>query len=234
MSKVDVLSIGAHAGDAEIASGMALAREVNSGRKVAMLHLTLGEKGHPSLLPDDYASLKTEEARAAADVIGAQVYFLPYSDGLLPVNDEVKLAIAGVIRDCRPEVIITHHSRSVHKDHVNCHLNVPDAVFYAAIAGFEIQGTKPHFCRTIYFAENWEDKEDFVPEVILEVAEKDIELWKRMASCYSLFRGEVVAFPYVEYYEKLARVRGIEKHAQYAVAMGVPPGARQRKLGNLV
>ena len=66
MSKADVLSIGAHAGDAEIASGIALAHEVNAGRKVAMCHLTLGEKGHPKMSPADYADLKREEASAAA------------------------------------------------------------------------------------------------------------------------------------------------------------------------
>ena len=72
-------------------------------------------------------------------VLGAEFYILPYSDGLLPVSDEVKFAIAEVIGDCMPSVIVTHHSRSMHKDHVNCHLNVPDAIFYAAIAGFEIR-----------------------------------------------------------------------------------------------
>jgi len=232
MSKVDILSIGAHAGDAEIASGIALAHEVNAGKKVAMLHLTLGEKGNPKMSPADFADLKRREAKAAADVLGAQLYILPYSDGTLPVNDEVKLQIADVIRDCKPSTIITHHSHSMHKDHVNCHLNVPDAIFYAAIAGFA-SDKEPHFARTLYFAENWEDKEDFLPEVILEVTEGDITLWREAATQYSLFRGEVVAFPYVEYYEKLARVRGIENYAGYAVAFGLPSGARKRRLSGL-
>lgn len=232
MGKVDILSIGAHAGDAEIASGIALAHEVNAGKKVAMCHLTLGEKGNPKMAPAEYAALKREEAQAAADVIGAALYILPYSDGLLPVNDEVKFAIADVIRDCRPDVIITHHSRSIHKDHVNCSANIEDAIFYAAIAGFESK--KPaHFCRKLYFAENWEDKEDFVPELILEVTEGDIALWREMASKYSLFRGEVVAFPYVEYYEKLARVRGIENYLPYAVAFGLPSSAHKQRVKNL-
>lgn len=233
MAKVDILSIGAHAGDAEIASGIALAHEVNAGKKVAMCHLTLGEKGHPKMKPAEYAALKREEAQAAAEVIGAETYFLPYEDGLLPVTDEAKFAIADVIRDCKPDVIITHHGQSIHKDHVNCHLNVPDAVFYAGVAGFE--SDKPaHFCRKLYFAENWEDREGFVPEIILEVAQQDIELWKAMVSRYALFRGEVISFAYVEYYEKLARLRGIENHVQYAVAFGQPESASRRRVSSLV
>lgn len=229
MAKVDILSIGAHAGDAEIASGIALAHRVNAGGSVAMLHLTLGEKGNLRMSPAEYAALKRQEAQAAADVLGAQVYFLPYEDGLLPVNDEVKFAIAGVIRECRPEVIVTHHCASIHKDHVNCHLNVGDAVFYAAVDGFDIPGEK-HFARTVYYAENWEDRDGFVPHAILDVTEADIALWREMVGRYSLFRGEVISFPYVEYYEKLARVRGIENYTPYAVAFGVPSGARLRRL----
>ncbi len=196
MSKVDILSIGAHAGDAEIASGIALAHSVNAGRKVAVCHVTLGEKGNPRMSPADYADLKRSEAAEAASALGAQVYILPYPDGLLPVSDEAKFTIADVIRDCKPNAIITHHSASMHKDHVNCHLDVPDAIFYAAIAGFE-SDKAPHFARTLYFAENWEDRDGFVPEVYLEVSQEDMELWREMASKYSLFRGEVTAFPYI-------------------------------------
>lgn len=233
MEKVEILSIGAHAGDAEIASGIALVHEVGKGKRVAMCHLTMGEKGNPKMSPEDYAALKREEAQAAADVIGARVYCMPYSDGLLPVSDEVKFAIAEVIRDCKPDVIITHHSHSIHKDHSNCHSNIADAVFYAAIAGFE-SDKEPHFCRAVYFAENWEDKEGFAPELVLEVTEGDIATWREMATKYSLFRGEVVAFPYVEYYEKLARVRGIENYTQYAVAFGLPASAHRRRVSSLV
>jgi LmbE family N-acetylglucosaminyl deacetylase len=230
--KTDILSIGAHAGDAEIASGIALANAVNSGKTVAMCHLTLGEKGHPNMSPELYARVKEYEAQAAASVLGAQLYTLGYSDGELPESEEVKRAIADVIRDCKPDVIITHHAKSIHKDHVACHRNVLDAVFYAAVKGFSTD-REPHFARHLYFAENWEDREGFEPEVILEVTEQDIELWKKVAECYSLFRGEVVSFPYVEYYEKLARLRGIENYMPYAVAFGVLPSARRRRITSL-
>jgi len=233
MSKVDILSIGAHAGDAEIASGIALANAVNAGKKVAMCHLTLGEKGNPKMCPEGYAAQRREEVEAAAAVIGAKAYVLPYFDGTLPVNDEVKLKIADVIRDCKPDVIITHHFKSIHKDHVNCSLNVPDAIFYAGIAGFK-SDKEPHYCRSLYFAENWEDKEDYVPDLYLEVTEGDIALWREMALKHALFRGEVVAFPYVEYYEKLVRVRGIEKYIKYAVTLELPSYAKTRRITSLL
>jgi LmbE family N-acetylglucosaminyl deacetylase len=232
VEKVDILAIGAHAGDVEISMGMILAHHVNQGKRVAVLHLTPGEKGHPSLSPDVYAEMKRQEAREAAAVLDAPVYFLPYKDGELPVNDEVKFKIADVIRDCRPDTIITHWKNSIHKDHSNCHLNVPDAVFYAAIKAFERE--KPaHFARSLFFAENWEDSEGYVPEVYVELHEGDIDLWQRMVEKYALFRGEVVKFPYVEYYRSLAHVRGIEMYCQNASTLAIPSGARKKRVQTL-
>ncbi len=232
MAKVDILSIGAHAGDAEIASGIALANAVNNGKKVAMCHLTLGEKGNPKMEIGAYTAQRREEVKAAADVLGAELYVLPWCDAELPVSDEVKLAIADVIRDCKPDVIITHHFKSIHKDHINTSLNVPDAMFFAGLRTIQTDKA-PHYCPKLYFAENWEDKEDYVPDLYLEVTEGDIALWREMTSKHALFRGEVVAFPYVEYYEKLARVRGIEKYMSYAVTLELPSGAKTRRVTTL-
>lgn len=227
--KVDILAIGAHAGDAEISCGMALCHHVNQGRKVAMLHLTPGEKGHPQMSPEQYAEMKRTEAEYAAKVIGAKVYFLPYPDGELPVSEEVKFAICDVIRDCRPSIILTHWQKSIHKDHINASLNVPDAQFYAGIAGFK-RKDPAHWCGTLYYAENWEDREGFVPELYLEITPEDIKLWEQMVGKYALFRGEVVKFPYVDYYKSLARVRGPEVGFEYATAFMLPPGAHRRKV----
>lgn len=230
---VDILAIGAHMGDVEIACGMALAAHVRQGKKVAILHLTPGEKGHPKLSPEEYARQKHAEAKEAAAVFGAQMYTLDYRDGELPVNDEVQFAICDVIRACRPQCIITHWQGSIHKDHTACALNIPNAQFYAAIKGF-VRKDPPHWVGRIYYAENWEDQDGFEPEIFLEVTEADIALWQEAAEKYELFRGGVSRFPYVEYYRALARVRGAEIGCQYAVAFAVPPSAHRRRVQSLL
>jgi LmbE family N-acetylglucosaminyl deacetylase len=226
--KTDILAIGAHAGDVEIAMGLALAHHTNLGRKVAICHMTLGEKGHPKKSPEEYQKQKRDEAIAAAEVIKADLYTLPYHDGELQASDEVKLAICDVIRDCRPDVILTHWKQSMHKDHIACNQSVPDAMFYAGVSGFE-RVMPPHQARSLYYSENWEDYIDFVPEMYIEITEEDMTLWETMVRKYALFRGDVVKFPYLDYYKSLARVRGIEVASQYATAFGIPPNARRRK-----
>lgn len=232
MEPVHVLAIGGHIGDCEIACGMALAAHVRQGKRIAMLHLTTGEKGHPTMPPTEYAAQKRSEAQEAAAIYGAELFMLDYGDGELPVNDEVKFRICDVIRACRPRVIITHWQGSMHKDHTNAALNVPDAVFYAAIKGFE-RSLSAHSAGPIYYAENWEDRDGFVPEVYLEVTAEDMALWERAARTHALFRGGVSRFPYVDYYKALARVRGCEVGVEYAVSFAVPPSARRRKVTSL-
>ncbi len=233
IDKVDILAIGGHAGDAEISCGMALCHHVRQGGRVAMLHCTLGEKGHPTLSPGEYAGQKSAEAKAAAAVLHAPVYFLPYPDGELPLNDEVKLQICDVIRDCRPELILTHWGGSMHKDHTNTHLAMADAIFYAALRTFE-RPLPHHWARKLRYAENWEDPYGFVPEEYLALDAEDISLWERMVASYGLFRAEWKTFSYVEYYKSLARVRGLEVFTEYATAFAVPENGRRRKVDSLL
>lgn len=233
MEPVDILAIGAHMGDVEIACGMALAAHVRQGKRVAALHLTPGEKGHSSLSPDKYAQQKHEEARAAAAVLGAEYFALDYRDGELPVNDEIQFQICDVIRACRPRMILTHWQGSMHKDHTACALNMPNAIFYAAIKGFE-RDLPAHWVPGLLFAENWEDQDGFLPEHFLEVTPEDMALWQTAAEKYELFRGGVSRFPYVEYYKSLASVRGPEIGCSFAVAFALPPRARRRKVTSLV
>lgn len=218
----------------EVAWGMALAAHVRQGMKVGMLHLTPGEKGHKTMLPEDYAAQKLEESRACAHALGAECWSLPYRDGELPVNDEVKFRIADVIREARPKAILTHWRGSMHKDHTAAADNLPDAIFYAALPAFQRE-LPPHWVGRVFFGENWEDlRGGYEPEVYLEVLTEDIEVWERAMKSYALFRGEWPTFAYLDYYKALARSRGCENGTQYAVTFALPPEARRRKVHSLI
>jgi N-acetylglucosamine malate deacetylase 1 len=228
---VDVLTIGAHMGD-EVAWGMALAAHRRQGLTVGMLHLTPGEKGHKTLSPEEYAAQKRAEAAACAAALGAEWWALDYRDGELPVNDEVKFAICDVIRAARPKVILTHWRGSIHKDHTAAADNLPDALFYAALPAFH-RALPPHWVARHYFGENWEDLQGYEPELYLEVLPEDLAQWEEAMRCYALFRGEVSSFAYLDYYKALARTRGCEIGARYAVTFAVPPASRRRRLRTL-
>ena len=65
--KLDVMAVGAHPDDVEIACGGTLAKLVKQGYKVGIIDLTDGEPTPASPGPE----VRMEEARRAADVLGA-------------------------------------------------------------------------------------------------------------------------------------------------------------------
>lgn len=221
--KQHILAISAHAGDQDLTAGATLAKYVMEGHKVTMLHLTPGEKGHPHLSPTEYAKQKIDEAHQFAHIIGADVRFFDYKDGELPLNEEVKFQVADVIRELKPDILITHWSKSMHKDHENTHFITKDARYYAAIPGFECE-LPYHGVKRVFFSENWEDMYDYNPEVFIDIPEEAYEKWVRGLNCYSFARGETYGFPYIEYYKALTVVRGAVNGFKRAQAYAVAPG----------
>ncbi|MFC4601787.1 PIG-L deacetylase family protein [Cohnella hongkongensis] len=227
--KQHVLAISAHAGDQDLTAGATLAKYVMEGHKVTMLHLTPGEKGHPRLSAEDYAKQKIDEAHQFADIIGADVRFLSYRDGELPLDETVKFEVADIIRELKPDILVTHWSRSMHKDHENAHFITKDARFYAAIPAFERE-LPYHPVKAVYFSENWEDMYGFDPEVFIDIPDEAYEKWVKGLNCYAFARGETYGFPYIEYYKALTIVRGAVNGFKRAQAYAVGPGGvHQRK-----
>jgi LmbE family N-acetylglucosaminyl deacetylase len=234
MQEAHILAVGAHCGDMEVSAGMIVAKMARLGRRTAFLHLTPGEKGHPTLDPDAYADVKRREAVAAAERFGGEAMFLPYRDGELPDTDEVKFAIADVIRAVKPKIILAHWPGSIHKDHSAAGRVMPDAQFYAAISGFRRE-LPAHGGVSMYYTENWEDPHDFRGEIAVEVEEQDIEVWEAACREYGLLRGDWPTFAYLDYYRSLARVRGLERFSRtgYAQCLGLTEWAKRKRVSEL-
>jgi LmbE family N-acetylglucosaminyl deacetylase len=227
-----VLAIGAHAGDAEITTGAILARHKRLGDRVVILHLTLGEGGNPKTSPAAYGEQKRKEALAAAQALGAEALFGPWKDGGLRDTEEAARFVADVIRQVKPTHVVTHWKASLHPDHEAAHRIVNAAVLLASLEGFQSAYPRHRGLRGVYYADNWEDAEGFVPYLYVDVTE-DLAAWKAAAASYEFIRGGISTFPYLEYYEALARVRGAVAGKRFAVALEVDPFAKKRVLDTL-
>jgi LmbE family N-acetylglucosaminyl deacetylase len=213
----DILAFGAHAADIEFSCGAVIAKHTQRGDRATLVHLTLGEAGHPGTAAPDYAEQKKIECQQAAQVLGADVRWLPYADAALPATPEVELAVCDLIRELRPRIVLTHWRGSFHRDHVLSH--------HLVMHGLELAGATscdrpfpPHAVGSVLFPENWEDPQDFRPEVYIDVSDS-YETWLEAANKYALFRGEVVSFPYRKYYKSLATIRGAECRCGRAAAL---------------
>jgi len=231
--KQHILTVGAHAGDQELTAGAVLAKYVMEGHKVTLLHLTPGEKGHPTLSAEDYAKQKIEEAHRFADIIGASIRFLDYKDGELPADEKVKYEVADIIRELKPDIVITHWSGSMHKDHENTHYIVKDARFYAALEAIK-RDLPNHRIKKLYFSENWEDMYGFEPEVFIDIPEEAFDKWVQGLNCFAFARGETYGFPYIEYYKALTVVRGAVNGFKRAQAFAMGPGGTHQRLQHFI
>jgi LmbE family N-acetylglucosaminyl deacetylase len=227
-----ILAIGAHAGDAEITTGALLARHRRLGDRVVMLHLTLGEGGNPKMSPAAYGEQKKREAEAAARALGAEVLFGPWKDGELRDTEEAARFVADKVREVKPTHVITHWKASLHPDHEAAHRIVNAAVLLASLEGFASAHPRHRGVRGVYYAENWEDAEGFTPYLLVDVTE-DLAAWKAAATSYEFIRGGISSFPYLEYYEALARVRGALAGRRLAIGLDIDPNAKKRVLDAL-
>jgi LmbE family N-acetylglucosaminyl deacetylase len=223
-----ILAVGAHAGDMELTAGALLIKQHELGDSIVVLHLTLGEGGNPKMPPEQYGQQKRREAQAAAALLGARVIFGPYKDGELPNNDEARRYVAEVIREVKPTLVITHWRSSIHPDHSNTHAIVEDAVLLASLEGVKL-ARPPHRGVRLWYAENWEDAENFSPYLYVDVSE-EMEKWRQLVSSYEFVRGGISSFAYLDYYGALATLRGAEAHRGKAEAFDIDPLGKKRVL----
>ena len=141
--KQKILVILAHPDDPEFFCGATLAKWAAAGHEIVYCLLTCGDKGAPNreIDPDELCSTRVNEQRAAAAVIGVKnVRFLGYADGYVVPDLELRKEVTRVIRQERPDVLMTcdpllfypGETRLNHPDHRAAGQVVIDAVFPAA------------------------------------------------------------------------------------------------------
>jgi len=216
-----IMAIGAHIGDMELTAGGTLATMALEGAKIITVALTAGERGNPKhMTVADYRVQKIAEATEFAKRMnnGTAIVF-PYADGELPDNDEVRWMLADLIREHKPNVLITHWKNSMHKDHEMTYKITKDAQFFASLASFERENPS-HFAAGPYYAENWEDPTDFNPYIYSIVSEEGFALWKEAIQGH-WFAMNSTSYNYFDYYCSLKNVRGVNARRKYAEAFEI-------------
>lgn len=212
-----VIAVGGHIGDMELTAGPTLAKVVLEGGRAIIIDCTYGERGHPTLAPSVYRTQKIREAQFFADTIGAELITLDYSDGFLPDDEEVAEQIAAVIREAKPDILITHWKHSMHRDHEHAARAAERGAFLASLPIEEIEQER-HSVPTILHTENWEDMEGFEADTFFEIPDEAYELWLTGIREHAFARGETYGFRFIDYYSALMQVKGCLVGAQRAAA----------------
>ena len=131
--KVDILAIGVHPDDVELACCGTLLKHIAMGKTVGLLDLTAGELGTRGSGP-----LRLVEAANSAKLMGASFREnLGMADGFFEYSKENILKIIPIIRATKPEIILANSLSDRHPDHGRAAKLVADACFYAGLMKIE-------------------------------------------------------------------------------------------------
>ena len=123
-----LLSVGAHPADIFDQSGGTMAHHVSRGDEVGCVVLTHGARVHDAVISAEMfhrdevpegseleemmkerSDVKVEEVRTACNILGVQdVLFFGADDAVLLVTPETVKRLARVLREKRPDIVLTH------------------------------------------------------------------------------------------------------------------------------
>jgi LmbE family N-acetylglucosaminyl deacetylase len=131
---MNILTIGCHPDDLEVACGGTIAKYAKNGHKVFMCHVANGNMGHRVIEPARLADIRRSEAQNAAAVLGAEAIEIGVDDLKVSRFDEDATdRLIDVIRYAKPDLIITHNQEDYMRDHVETGKLVFNASFAASI-----------------------------------------------------------------------------------------------------
>jgi LmbE family N-acetylglucosaminyl deacetylase len=133
---LDVMAVGAHPDDVEIACGGTLAMLARQGYRVGIVDLTDGEPTPGSPGPE----VRLAEARRAAEVLGAAVRItLALPNRRLFDTFEARVALAREFRRHRPRLVIGLGGKTplASPDHYQASLITEAAVFYSKLTKWD-------------------------------------------------------------------------------------------------
>ena len=171
--KRTILAVLAHPDDESFGLGGTLARYAHEGADV---HIAIATDGVAGSVAEGYeeslASLvevRTQEVSAAVDVLGGTLHMMGFRDSgyigdpanehpdaFINVDEQLPTAqVVGLIRDLRPQVVITHDETGgyFHPDHIHCWKITTNAFFAAGDPNqFPHSGTVPYQPQRLYYS----------------------------------------------------------------------------------
>ena len=215
------LFIGPHPDDIEIGAGGLASKLVREGSEVYYLICCDGGCGTPDKNADplDIANIRKKEAIEASKIIGAkEVKFLDYPDGGIYSVDDLRVDIAKVILDIKPDLIVCPSpflKTETHMDHIRvaeaCRTSLLIAKFplVAKRQGMDITNIE-EYCNGITLAYYFSADVNQIVKIKKEDLENKINALKKHAS--QMDSNIVDVFKYINF---KAKIFGIKKFARF-------------------
>ena len=134
MTQRRYLFFGAHPDDPDLLFGGTAIQLARAGHAVQFVSVTNGNAGHQSMNPAELAARRYGETQASAAISGIEEYrVLNHNDGELEPTLAIRQELVRLIREFRPDVVITHRTCDYHADHRATGQLVQDASFLVGV-----------------------------------------------------------------------------------------------------
>jgi LmbE family N-acetylglucosaminyl deacetylase len=213
-----IMAFGAHPDDVEFLCAGTLAKYAAQGHDVAIVVMTRGDVGSPTLSRDQIAVVREKEARASADIIGAAFFWLGYDDEFLYDTPDVRRNVIDVLRQFEPDLVLCpDKDKDYHPDHRRTGQIVWDTHVMGPVRLIE---TATPACKRIHDIWYYDTVAaiDFHPEVWVDVT----DTWAtkaRMLGCHesqNAWMKHIFGVTLVDNAEAQSRLRGFQAGCRYA------------------
>ncbi len=137
------IAIAAHPDDIEFVMAGTLLRLKTAGWETHYLNLSTGDCGSVRHSPAQTRRLRRTEAKRAAAILGAH-WHPPMCDDLEILYDVKQLRrISAVIREVRPNIVLTHSPQDYMEDHTNTSRLAATAAFTHGMPNFKSHPSRP-------------------------------------------------------------------------------------------
>lgn len=210
-----LLALGAHPDDVEFGCGAVLVQAARAGRPVHVVVCTRGEAAS-----NGTPAVRAREARRAAALMGAACEFLILGrDARLEAGPRPALALAGLIRRLRPELVLAPTVEGdQHPDHVVLGRLARDAARLARFGGLAgVRGAPHAIGQLFHYAVTPEAEPATGGRVVVDVSAPEVmAAWTAAMGAHA---SQLRTRNYVELQLARARVLGLRAGVEHAQAL---------------
>ena len=213
-----ILAVLCHPDDMEIACGGTLLKYKKKGHSVTVCNVANGNMGHFEIMPDELRKIRAGELEKSCDIAGFKSVTLDVGDLTVDSTDKEQIKkMIKIIRDEKPDVIITHHP----EDYCSDHRETSKLVFKTSF-----DATCPHFMpecgeateHTPLYYTDTDLGINMIPTEYVDITE-EMDTKEEMLACHEsqvVWLKEHDGYDVVLEQRKLAATRGTQCGVKYA------------------
>ncbi|GMV82058.1 MAG: bacillithiol biosynthesis deacetylase BshB1 [Planctomycetota bacterium] len=178
--KQRILVIGAHPDDCEIKAGGSAVLWAAAGHAVCFVSATNGGTGHHEIGGIELVRRRLDEAKRAAEIAGIEYRIMDVTNGEMEPTLFYRKVFIKLIREYRPDLILTHRPNDYHPDHRYTSQLVQDSAYVVQVPNNVPTVPALRYNPVIaYLSDNFKKPIPFQPDMVVgidAVLEKKVDM----------------------------------------------------------